>query len=484
MNILIVDDDIGVRESLSLFFSSYDHHVCEAANGEDALNILDIEQIDLVLSDIYMPKMNGHDLLKRIKQSPQLKNIVVILITGYGEIKSAIDAMKQGAYDYLLKPLNLNELSIQAERVSEYISLKRENEQLTERFDEAVVDATKEVKKELKDLRKAYAEAVGTSECGIFSDKLKSVFKTARKFHANRNFPVLIEGETGTGKELVARYIHYGNGVETSPFVAINCSALSQNLFESELFGYEKGAFTGGDPKGKKGKIELAEGGSILLDEISELTPEYQSKLLRIIQEKEYYRVGGLKKYTCNVRFICTINQDIKNLVSDGSFREDLYFRLNVGHIIVPPLRERKEEILPLANRFLERLSKQKASSFKFIDKDARALLKSYSWPGNVRELKSTIERIALLYDEETIRPSHLVNILNNVYKKKQNIDEIHRNNFDNIALPMENIDLNTWIADIVAQAMTMQQNNISATARYLHISRNRVYKYLKESSN
>lgn len=484
MNILIVDDDDGIRESLSLFFSSYDHHICEADNGETALEILDIERIDLVLSDIYMPKMNGHDLLKRIKQSPQLKNIVVILITGFGEIKSAIDAIKEGAYDYLVKPLNMNDLFLQTERVSEYISLKRENKKLTERFDEVVNNATNEVRKELKDLKKAYAEVVGASECGIFSNQLKNVFKTARKFHTNRNFPVLIEGETGTGKELVARYIHYGNGVETSPFVAINCSALSQNLFESELFGYEKGAFTGGDPKGKKGKIELAEGGSILLDEISELTPEYQSKLLRIIQEKEYYQVGGLKKYTCNVRFICTINQDIKNLVSDGSFREDLYFRLNVGHIVVPPLRERKEEILPLANMFLERLSQQKVSSFRFIDKDAGKLLKNYSWPGNVRELKSTIERIALLNDEETIRPNHLVNILNNVYKKRHDKNEIRRINYDNVTLPKENIDLNLWIANIVIQALKMKQNNVSATARYLHISRNRVYNYLQESSS
>ncbi len=481
MKILLVEDDIDCRLSLAKFLEWHGHKVIECNNGQDALNILNKEIIHLVLSDIRMPYMDGHEFLRRIKKSPLYKDVIVILITGYGDVKGAVSALRDGAYDYLLKPINLEELSVITEKIAEYIILKQENLQLTENFDRQLKEATKDIKKELNDLKKAYAREVGTADIGIFSDKLRQVFIMARRLHGNHDIPVLIEGETGTGKEIIARFIHHGEGDVTSPFVGLNCSAISPTLFESEMFGYEAGAFTGGKPKGEKGKLELAEGGSIFLDEIGDLAYDHQAKLLRVIQEREYYRVGGLRKYSTNVRFITSTNKDIKKIVSEGSFREDLYYRLNVGYIKIPPLRERREEIVPLARMFISQLRKQKKTHFNKISVGACKMLEEYNWPGNIRELKNSMERLALFSDDIEVKPRHLDYII-------RNYPLINRENgsfksFQSVifTLPEKGLDLNKFTLEIVKKALAKNHENRTETAKFLGISRSTLYTYMKK---
>ena len=408
MKILLVDDTKSIRISISAFLKNLGHIVLQASNGREALDILDKAPVHMVVSDIRMPYVNGHELLKRIKGSDKWKNIEVVLLTGHGEIKGAINAMKEGAYDYLLKPINLDEFAGIIDKIGELLSLKEENLDLTRNFDQKVTEATQEIKKELDSVRQAFAREVGTAQIGVFSDSLSEILTKAEKLHQNPDIPVLIEGETGTGKEVIARYIHYGKGEVVTPFIALNCAAIAPTLFESELFGYEPGAFTGGNPKGQKGKLELSETGSIFLDEITEMPVEHQAKLLRIIQERNYYKIGGLKRMTTTSRFICATNQNVESKIKDGTFRQDLFFRLNIGHIRIPPLRERPEEILPLAQMFLENLIKDKRTNFSKIRDSARKKLEEYKWPGNVRELKNAIERIALFWDEKEIKPKHL----------------------------------------------------------------------------
>jgi DNA-binding NtrC family response regulator len=480
MIILLVDDEKDIRNSLADFLTRLGHQVLEASNGKEALDILQKEKVHMGLSDIRMPVMDGHELLSRIKSSPEIKDVVVILFTGFGEIKEAVEAMRNGAYDYLIKPINVKELAITIDRISEYLALKQEHRQLTRNFQSRLNEATRDIQKELNEVKKAYAREVGLSEIGIFSDKLRQVFRTAKRLHRNRDIPVLIEGETGTGKELIARYIHYGDGEITTPFVAINCAAISSGLFESELFGYEAGAFTGARPKGQKGKIELAEAGTIFLDEIAEMAPDHQAKILRVIQEREYYRVGGLKKQIADVRIICATNRDLRQVVSEGSFRQDLFYRLNVGHIRVPSLRERKEEILPLARMILIELYEQKKTRFRSINPKAAKTLEEYDWPGNIRELQSVIGRITLLWDETEIKPQHLdfLNQDRGFFLKPAG--ERGPVSIEDITLPEEGLDLEKWTLEIVKKSLDKHFWNKTETAKYLGLTRGVLYTYLR----
>jgi two-component system, NtrC family, response regulator AtoC len=483
MNILVVDDSIESRRSVARFLEDLGHLVMQSGDGQEALAKLQREKIQMVFSDVRMPRMDGFELLDRIKNSPELKDLMVVLFTGHGDVKDAVEAMRNGAYDYLLKPVDVNELHIITERIQEYLVLKEQNKTLTDRFDQAVQDATDDIRKDLEDLRMAYAQEVGTAQIGIYSDKIREVFKTAKRLHKKREIPVLIEGETGTGKEIVARFIHYGRGDVTSPFVAINCAAISPNLFESELFGYEAGAFTGGNPKGQKGKIELAREGTIFLDEIGEMAPDYQAKLLRVIQEGEFYRLGGLKKITSDVRVICATNKDVRKGTADGTFRQDLYYRLNIGFIKIPPLRERPEEILPLAEMFVFELYNKNRTRFQKISPEAAKILEGYDWPGNVRELNNTIERAALLWDDVELQPSHLDFLLQPIPVDIQQNGSIGPPSFANIPLPEESLDLNEWSLDIVERALKKYSWNKSRTAEYLGITRSVLYTFLERIS-
>lgn len=472
MKILLVEDDYDSRVQMGKFLRDLGHNVVECCNSYDARNAL-AQEIHMVLTDIKMPGTSGIDLLRKIKSSPSGQDIDVVLFTGHGNMESAIEALRAGAYDYLLKPINVKELAAIVERVSEHQALRRENKILTERFEDQVKAATEETRRELFKLKKAYAHSMGLGGIGIFSDVMENIFRQADKFHTDRSIPVLIQGETGTGKEVVARYIHFGNLDVTTPFVDINCAALNPTLFESELFGYEAGAFTGGLPGGQKGKLDIASGGTLFLDEITELPTDTQAKLLRVIQEKEFYRVGGLKKIKTDVRIICATNVDIQERVEQGSFRKDLYYRLNVGRIIIPPLRERAREILPLAGMFLNEFSRKRGKRFGRVGDSAAALMLSYKWPGNVRELRNAMEWVALMHDDVELKAPHL-GILQQAGISTQLSEKKHTLVLEpeNFSLPAGGLDLEGYFNKILCQALEMYNGNKTRAARYLGISR------------
>ncbi len=329
-------------------------------------------------------------------------------------------------------------------------------------------------------MKKAYARKIGSEEIGVFSDTLRDVFWRAKKLHDNREIPVLIEGETGTGKEILAHYIHFGDGSVVTPFIGVNCAALSSTLFESELFGYEAGAFTGSNPKGQRGKFDAAESGTIFLDEITEMLQEHQAKLLRVIQEREFYRVGGLEKHSTDVRIVCATNRDVNRQIEDGIFREDLYYRLNVGYLKIPPLRERSKEILPLAILFLQKFAKEQRVKFSKINKEAAALLKNYYWPGNIRELKSIMQRITLLWDDEEVTPDHVEFLFQNTAKSQSRHNTQYEFPSDNFSLPDKGFDLNTFLLDIVKKSLEKHNGNKTDASLYLGISCHVLYTYLK----
>ncbi len=479
MKILIVEDNKSIRESLLELLESLSYTVTCCENGKAALEKMAHESVDVVLSDIQMPVMDGHALLKKIKERNEFNSVEVILFTGHGDVKSAVEAMRDGAYDYLLKPVNVQELVVVLKRLQDLFLLKAEHNKLSRHFQEEVQKATQEIENELVEVKKAFAREISTVEIGIFSKAMRQVFNRAEKLHQNPEIPVLIEGETGTGKELVAHYIHYGKGDIITPFIGLNCAALNANLFESELFGYEPGAFTGGNPKGQIGKLELAGSGSVFLDEITEMPAEHQAKLLRVIQEREFYSVGGLKKREAKARFICATNRDVKEAVKNSRFRQDLYFRLNIGHIRIPPLRERPESILPMALLFLKQLKDQRATSFRGISRKASEILKSYHWPGNVRELKNLIERIVLYWDDEEIKPGHVQACLESIPALRK--PEHLTGNPDEFQMPVQNLDLNQHILSLVQKALDLHQGNQTRTAQYLGISVRVLHTYLRK---
>jgi len=403
------------------------------------------------------------------------KEVPVVLFTGHGDLNSAIDALRAGAYDYLLKPININELAVLVESIDQQRHRKKEGIVLGGKPKRK----EKETGKTVKDmsLEQNHPPQAIMGEIGIFSDAMRDIFKQAEKLHGDRSIPVLIQGETGTGKEVVAKYIHYGRDGVSLPFVDINCAAIPPGIFESEFFGYEAGAFTGGLRKGQKGKLDLAHGGTIFLDEISELPLELQSKLLRVIQEKEYYRVGGLKKIETDLRFICATNMDIEKGVQEGQFRQDLFYRLNTGRIIIPPLRDRQNEILPLATMFLNRFTSQKGKRFAGISDKAAKVLQSYTWPGNVRELMNVVEYIVFMYDDNELKLEHLNNLpqfKNNGYVEEEGMGPVVLENF---SLPPDGLDLTQLNDNIIIRALEMHNGNKTKTAAYLGITR-RVLQY------
>lgn len=309
---------------------------------------------------------------------------------------------------------------------------------------------------------------------GIFSAVMENVMTQARIIQGDRSVPVLIEGETGTGKEIVARFIHNGNGGLNRPFVDINCAAITPTIFESELFGYEGGAFTGSRPGGQKGKLDMAEGGTLFLDEIGEIPVSIQAKLLRVIQQKEYYRVGGLAKKTTDVRLICATNVNLEQSILEGTFRRDLFYRLEAFRIHIPPLRERMDDIIPLSIMFLRSMSKEKGKKFDSISSGAADFLINYSWPGNVRQLRNVIERVVLMYDDREMKPKHLQFLEPYQIKKEGN----ERNNTMNLSdekdfqLPGDKLNLQKLSDRIIIKALELNQGNRTKTAIYLGMSR------------
>ena len=378
--ILIVDDEQGMRELLSMMLRREGYDVVTAANGEAALASIQAEIFDLIITDIKMPKLDGISLLRSVKElSP---DTIVIVITAFGTAETAVDAMKLGAYDYITKPFKNEEIKLIVQKALEKQVLRKENILLRREIES----------------RAGFENFIGKSEV------MQRVFTTIRQVADTRS-TVLITGESGTGKELVARAIHACGSRKNTPFVTVNCSALPETLLESELFGYMKGAFTGAAAN-KQGLFEVAHGGSIFLDEISATTPALQTKLLRVLQEREFKRVGGTSDIKVDVRVIAASNRDLVQLIANGSFREDLYYRLNVIPISLPPLRERREDISLLIGHFMKKIAQEREP--KRISPEAMNRLVSYRWPGNVRELENTIERLAVLAPGDTILLEHI----------------------------------------------------------------------------
>lgn len=398
--ILIVEDDDTMRETLSDVLRKRGYEIYTEARGHDAISTIKKNMIDLILLDMKLPDVDGLDVLKKIKEIDT--DILVIIMTAYSDIKTAVSAMKLGAYHYINKPFELDELNLLIEKGLETQSLINE----------------------VRRLRRQQKGDENTHIYGV-SPQIQYVKELIGMISKTNKTSVLIQGESGTGKELVANAIHYNSSRRNKPLMKINCSAIPDSLLESELFGYEKGAFT--DAKAtKKGLFELADGGTIFLDEIGDMKPFLQSKILRVIENQSFMRVGGEREIKVDVRVIAATNRDLESLVKDGLFRKDLYYRLKVIVVDMPPLRERGEDILMLSNIFIEEQNKELGKKIKGFTDEAKRLMMQYHWPGNVRELKNVIERAVILSDQEYITPKYLPFELkrNDLQSKKR--DEIY----------------------------------------------------------
>lgn len=380
--ILVVDDEINIRGALVTLLEKKGYQVRGAGTGEDALEQLETATADLVLTDLKMPGMGGMEFLRRLKQ--KWPDTEVLVMTAYGSIDTAVEAMRCGAYDYLTKPIDRERFPLAVEKALERHALAIENKQLKDRLE----------------TRTRFDHMVGESEP---MQRLYSLVDMV----ADSDVTVLLMGESGTGKELVARAIHHKSHRAGGPFVTLNCGALPENLFESELFGYEKGAFTGATMN-KMGRFELADGGTLLLDEVGELSLKSQVDFLRVLETKEFRRLGGTKIVKVDTRIIAATNRNLEEAVKRGDFREDLYYRLNVVPIRLPPLRERGDDIPLLADRFLEEFSGQHHREPKEVSREAMRLLRLYAWPGNIRQLRNLIERMVVTVKDPLLQPEHL----------------------------------------------------------------------------
>lgn len=412
MRILLVDDDAATRASLAEYLTLLGHAATACPDAASALSLCRNHDFDMVLSDIQMPGRTGIELVRDVKALARPYPPDVVLYTGHADLELAIGALRAGAYDYLTKPINLEELAAVLVRVAEHQALLSENDRLTRRFDEEVAAATSDARAELSRLRGLLAEQAGLDNVGVFSKAMWEVVGQARRYHKDRDLPVLVQGETGVGKDIVAKLIHYGPNQSPLPFVDINCAALPANLFESELFGYEAGAFTGSASRGARGKIDLARGGTLFLDEVGEIPVELQAKLLRVLEAGSFYRIGGLVKIPTDIRIIAATNLDLTQRIGQGLFRKDLYYRLRVGAITVPPLRQRPDDILPLARMFLTAFAQKRGKAFTTIGPEAAQALTAYSWPGNVRELRNAMEWVTVMHDAPILGPQHVTGFL------------------------------------------------------------------------
>lgn len=383
LNILVVEDGKSQREMLRDFLRDEGHDVSEAANGDNALREVGENYFDLLLIDYKMPGMDGIKVLEEVKGiNPEID---VIMMTAYGTIETAVKAIKAGAADYITKPIELEELLILIDRISERRTLLKENKILRE---------------ELRD------KGITTDQIIYQGPGMNELINLAGRVAKSRA-TVLIQGESGTGKELLARLIHSMSPRSEKPMITISCAALPENLLESELFGHEKGAFTGASQR-RIGRFEEADGGTLFLDEIGDLSPPVQVKLLRLLQEREFQRLGGNRNIRSDVRIISATNQDLEGKVKEGTFREDLFYRLNVVAIAIPPLRKRKEDLSPLIDHFLRRFAGENRKSIEGINPQARDFLLKYDYPGNVRELENIIERAVVITRESFISTADL----------------------------------------------------------------------------
>lgn len=440
--ILIIDDEKNIREGLGAAFEMEGYDVRLAANGKEGLDAVSRGGIDLVITDLRMDGISGEEVLRRV--TTETPGIPVIVLTGHGSIDSAVDAMRNGAYDFLTKPLNLDRLSLIVKRALESRELKLKHDELTEQIADA----------------HTFDNMIGKST------EMQKVFAMIKKA-APAKASVLITGESGSGKELVADAIHNLSPRKNNSFVKVHCAALSETLLESELFGHEKGAFTGAE-KMQKGRFELAHGGTIFLDEIGEINQNVQVKLLRVLQDKKFERVGGEETIEVDVRVVAATNKNLEEEVQAGRFREDLYYRLNVIHINVPPLRERRDDIPLLINSFLKEYAEENGKNITGVESRARSSLYKYSWPGNIRQLRNCIESAVVMCSGNEITLADLPPTVS-----EASADEVI------------SVQIGTTLFDaektIIMETLAANNGNKSKTADVLGIGRKTLHRKLLE---
>jgi len=443
--ILIVDDEAFIRENLERILAEEGYRPTSTASAEEALKLVGEEDIDLVLLDLNLGGQSGLDVLRTLREIDP--GVLVIIITGYGTVESAVEALKIGAYDYIKKPFKADAIRLIVRLALETQSLRRE----------------------LRHLRREGQgrDLLGAADMVGSSPELLQIYRQIREVAKHETATVLISGESGTGKELVARAIHNLSPRRDRPFTEINCGSLPFNLLETELFGHERGAFT--DAKNRKiGLFEESNGGTIFLDEIGEMDLNLQVKLLRVLEDRRIRRLGGTRTLDIDVRVIAATNRNLKEAIEEKEFREDLYYRLNVFPISVPPLRERREDIPPLLDHFLKRFGSEFNKKIREISRDALDLLMRYHWPGNVRELRNVVERICIMHNDETILPEFLPQeIWGEAPRKELPLS---------CEIPPEGISLEELVAQIekelIVKAVAITGGNVAKTSRLLNIPR------------
>lgn len=438
--IMVVDDERLIRWTLEQKLSREGYEVITAEKGQECLDKVKEDLPDLLILDLRLPDIDGLTLLQTLRETD--KNLVIIMMTAHGGVESAVQAMKMGVFDYISKPFDYDELKIVVEKALE----------------------TAHIRKELERLRSEQLGAYGFQDMVVVSRPMQQVLDMVKKLIQSEVTTVLLQGESGTGKDLVAKIIHYQSNRNNYPYMTINCAALPENLLESELFGHERGAFT--DAKAtKKGLLELADGGTVFLDEIGDMNASLQAKVLRVLEDKIFKRVGGIKDIKVDIRIIAASNRDLEKAIQEGNFRQDLFYRLKVFPLYLPPLRERKEEIMPLIYFFLERFNKEFKRNIKGVASLAQKFLMQYPWPGNVRELRNVLERALILGSGDTLLVEHLPLEIVAAASRAEPLAGDYK-------LPLSGIVLEDLEKDLVCQALDLAGGNQVRAAKLLSISR------------
>jgi len=458
--ILVVDDEPVVCQSCQRILGRVGYEVKTVLSGKEALKKIKEEIFDIAIVDLKMPGIDGMGVLQRIKE--EHPEITVIMITGYSTVETAVEAMKLGAFDYVSKPFTPDELEIIVKNALERKKLLWENRYLKDQLQE----------------KYRFDNIIGKSK------KMQEVYRIMEKV-APTDSTVLIYGESGTGKELVARAIHYNSPRKDKPFISLDCGALSESLLESELFGHIKGSFTDAVVT-KPGLFEVADGGTFFLDEVSNISLSIQAKLLRVLQEREFKPVGGTNWKKVDIRLIAATNKDLRKMIQEGTFREDLFYRLNIVPIFLPPLRERREDIPLLVSHFLEKYNRERRRSIKRVSPEAMQLLINYSWPGNVRELENVIERVVVMAEEDTIGVEHLPLVIREekgeekiaVPRNREELKRLKKEARKRAVAKIEKrfvleaLKRNNWNVTRAAKDVGMQRQNFQALMRKYNISR------------
>jgi len=448
--ILIAEDNDLSRENLTELLTLCSYEVKAVGNGKEAMDALNEDRFDLIITDLKMPHVDGLELLKFAKETNP--DNIVIMITGYGTVNTAVDAMKLGAFDYVTKPLRDDLVKLTVARALSFVRLKEENVVLKDHLKE----------------KHDFGKMIGYSDC------MKKIFDTIGRVSSSDS-TIVIYGESGTGKELVARAIHFNSDRKDQPLIPVNCGAIPEELLESELFGHEKGAFTGAI-RTKIGRFELAQGGTIFLDEIGDMSPALQVKLLRVIQERDFERIGGVKTISVDVRIIAATNQNLEQAVAEKKFREDLFYRINVIPINLPPLRERDMDIEILANHFLKRFNQINKKNITGISSEAMRCIMSYPWPGNVRELENLMEMLVVMKEKGSIEIDDLPPKLHPHRTKEEPQTRTE--------LPAEGLNFNELVnqfeKDLLLQALRKSRGVKNRAAKLLQLNRTTLVEKLK----